>query len=219
MRDDANSPGTAGGEPPSAPPPPHVIPTPMLDPVPDSLASRVMRRLVSLEKKVGDLKPTFSTTLITEVGKIAFTAGAMLLATLLTGRLNQENTRIAATANAREAQRIKDFPEALRELAEARSTFQNYFVNAEATGVTPDGIEFMKADVNLVRQIRIRLIPSVLKKKLDEFRIAAGTGKEECDSAKDDDERKTRAKVTRKLLDQKITEIDAAFDQALGGPG
>lgn len=174
-----------------------------------------MRRLVAIERKLTDLKSSFWKTTIADSLKIGITAGATLLATYLTGKFNQENARVTAVANAEASERMRDFREARREWVDAKSTFQNYFANAERVPQSPAPQDFMKADVKLLRQIETALIPSALAKKLDEFRVSAGEGKTKCEAAKNFEERKALAMAARVLLEQKSAELNAAFDESL----
>src|SRR3954454_20773983 len=141
----------------------------------DPLARDVLHSLETIEKKVADLKPSFWKATVGDLLKIAVAAGATLWATQLAGHYNLENARVGAVANAEAAERIKDFRETRREWADSKNAFQNYFINVEKLGVLPASAQdSMKADVRLVHQIDVALIPSALAKKLDEFRKTAG---------------------------------------------
>lgn len=171
------------------------------------LAARVMRRLLALEKKVVDLKPSYWKMAIADSIKIAITATATLAAAMMTGNLNQKNILAG--------ERIKDIREVRGTWVASQSTFQNYFLNAETSGIRDEPMQFRDAAVTLKREIDKAIIPSDLRNRLNEFKKAAEDGKGRCESTDAPEQVKASAKEARQTLDKKISEMNDAFDQAL----
>lgn len=160
------------------------------DPPNEHFTRRMTRRLLSLEKKVADLKPIWWKTLAMEVSRLLITAAVTLGAVWLTGHYSLNNLR----ANTRETVMIADVREVTAALNVAESAFQSFLGDAAASDAMPAAGEFAAADSALRNKVVSALIPKSIRAKVETARLEGENAKKQLVASLPVNDRKEKAR-------------------------